>query len=214
MRCTIVLPPCKQKNQGHAKLLNMPKFLPLPQRIVMVLKRNLMQILICTGLISLLISACHKKPCESTSCGTSGIQTYRDGKCSCDCPSSTKGEHCEISLIDSLAGNYHLADSCTGSYRNISLVRDSLNRNYFWIKNLGDYSCSANYFVSFHVDTSFARIDTQSVCAVPSVYSGYRISGKGKVYYADYHLVLNYISDYMLSGSNHTDNCTVVLSRY
>jgi hypothetical protein len=192
----------------------MPKFLPLLQRIVMMVKRNFPQILIYALTISLLFCACHKKPCESTSCLNAGILTYQDGRCYCDCPSSTKGEHCEISLLDSLAGTYHLADSCAGTYRSISLVRDSVNKNYFWIKNMGEYSCSADYYVSFHADTSYARIDTQIICAVPSVYGGYQMSGNGKIYFTDYHIVLSYISNYVLAGSNRTDNCTVVLSRY
>jgi hypothetical protein len=122
---------------------------------------------------------------------------------------STKGDFCEINLVDSLSGNYIQIDSCNliESTKMITQVDSS----HFNVLNLGNYICgSGNYTLQLNILDTIIRIDSQQVCGTPG---SYLFFGKGSVNYMTKKLNIKYYVRHLSGGGNQIDTCKVYYNK-
>lgn len=156
--------------------------------------------------ISLIVLySCVQKPCDDISCLNKGVKLFDTNKCSCECLTSTRGNNCEINLVDSLEGAYLETDSCSLISSNKNIVR--IDSSYFEVSNLANITCSSgSYLVHFSVIDTIVKMDSQYIC--PSS-SNYLIFGNGQVDYINKKINIKYYLSYFVGISNQIDTCHV-----
>lgn len=167
-------------------------------------------------LISIIISvilvvffACNKLPCDDITCYNKSITVFDTDHCYCNCLASTRGEFCEINLVDSLSGNYEQIDSCNLIESTKQVVQ--VDTSHFNIVNLGNYVCSAgDYTIQLNIVDTVIKIDSQQVCGTPG---NYLFFGKGSVNYITKKLNIKYYVSYFSGGGNQIDTCKVYYNK-
>ena len=160
---------------------------------------------IVIGLVALIVFSCNQKPCEDISCLNKGIKIFDTDNCYCNCLNSTRGNNCEINLIDSIEGYYNETDDCTLNTR-INLI-SRVDSSHFKIRDLASIICSSGiYYVSIEVKDTLVNIDSQYVCPLGA---NYLIYGSGTIDYITNKINVNYYLNYSVGGSNLIDSCEV-----
>jgi hypothetical protein len=158
--------------------------------------------------IIICVYACNKKPCGDYTCYNKGILLYDTDNCKCICPANTRGENCEVNLIDSIDGDYNTIDTCT-MINSISKIIQ-LDDSTFNLKNLGDFTCSGgDYYIKFVIKNDLINIDSQYVCPTLGTFDGYLFFGSGIIDYETKKIIIDYTVNYYSGGSNQIEKCRV-----
>jgi hypothetical protein len=163
---------------------------------------------------SLFLASCKDVPCKDTNCANAGIITYDQGNCYCSCPLSTRGDDCEINLMDSVAGMYSIADTCISGISNYSETMTRVDSNVFSVLSIGNAPTPYDHCpVRIEILAEKALIDSQYLCNNSNINDAYLIYGKGLINYDLFSLKIDYYITHLMGSSNQIDTCRVFLKK-